>query len=248
MRTRCNGPRMAPRRRLSAHLAGSCLLLAIAGGAVDAAPAAPATAENATVRRRGDLGTKPLQGRAYDASSTVMAPVSGARIEYSNFSLVNPGAHGELVSDASGGFAFELFVHDTDTIDIRVDAVAQGFYPARVEYGGLILWYLSDPIEVALQPGYCPGDCNQDGSVSIAELILGVGVALGERQVRTCDALDADVDGEISIAETTTAVGNALRGCVAPDPPPTATATPTPALVGAGSIRSATSAAFGSAP
>jgi hypothetical protein len=65
-----------------------------------------------------------------------------------------------------------------------------------------------------LSPGAsCSGDCDGDGVVSIAELIRGVGIALGETALAVCPAFDRDGSGTVSISELIAAVGNALTGC-----------------------------------
>jgi len=61
----------------------------------------------------------------------------------------------------------------------------------------------------------CPGDCNRDGTVSIAELILGVNIALGRNDVAACESLDFDSDGTIAVAELVRAVRSALEDCAA---------------------------------
>jgi outer membrane protein assembly factor BamB len=61
----------------------------------------------------------------------------------------------------------------------------------------------------------CTGDCDHDGSVTIAELLTGVDIALGNAPVSTCVALDVDGDGVLSVNELIAAVQNALHGCPA---------------------------------
>ncbi|MBX3026214.1 hypothetical protein KF840_14995 [bacterium] len=68
---------------------------------------------------------------------------------------------------------------------------------------------------VAAAGGVCGGDCNSSGAVTIEELILAVGIALGTTPVSTCGAIDTDSDGQASIAELVAAVGHALDGCPA---------------------------------
>ena len=78
----------------------------------------------------------------------------------------------------------------------------------------------------------CPGDCNGDGAVSIAELVRGVGIALGSTGLGSCPAFDSGADGTVSIDELIAAVNAALGGCAnvtptATEPLPEDTATPT---------------------
>lgn len=77
----------------------------------------------------------------------------------------------------------------------------------------------------------CTGDCDEGGTVTVNELVLGVGIALDAQPTDACVAMDANIDTGVSVDELVTAVQHALRGCDA-QPTPTATVTPTPALCG----------------
>ena len=59
----------------------------------------------------------------------------------------------------------------------------------------------------------CPGDCNDDGVVSVAELIRGVNIALGLTPVSNCPAMDTNGNGVVSVGELIAAVNSALDGC-----------------------------------
>ena len=59
----------------------------------------------------------------------------------------------------------------------------------------------------------CHGDCDGDGRVSVAELVLAVNIALGARPVESCAAADRNGDGEVRINELIEAVSRALSGC-----------------------------------
>jgi hypothetical protein len=74
----------------------------------------------------------------------------------------------------------------------------------------------------------CVGDCNGDGMVSVAELIEGVRISLGDGMVSECPAFEATADGQVGIEDLIMAVSAALDGCPAtPTPLPTGTATVT---------------------
>jgi len=74
----------------------------------------------------------------------------------------------------------------------------------------------------------CTGDCNDDGSVAINELIVGVNIALGSAAVSGCPSFDVNSDGSVAINELIAAVNAALNGCPAtPTPEATGTATDT---------------------
>jgi len=59
----------------------------------------------------------------------------------------------------------------------------------------------------------CAGDCNADGRVNIAELVVAVRIALGELPAAACAAVDADHSGTVEIAELVGAVRRSLDGC-----------------------------------
>ncbi len=59
----------------------------------------------------------------------------------------------------------------------------------------------------------CPGDCDGDGSVSIDELVTGVGIALGDHSVGICPAFDRNMNGLVTIDEIVAATRRALSGC-----------------------------------
>jgi len=68
----------------------------------------------------------------------------------------------------------------------------------------------------------CPGDCNEDGSVTIDELLHAVRLTLDPDDPTICRGFDVNGDGTITIAELIMAVNSALDGC--PNAPtPTAT-------------------------
>jgi subtilase family serine protease len=59
----------------------------------------------------------------------------------------------------------------------------------------------------------CVGDCNNDGTVDVDEILTMVNVALGNAHVDICPAGVADHDAEITVDEILTAVNNVLNGC-----------------------------------
>lgn len=73
----------------------------------------------------------------------------------------------------------------------------------------------------------CIGDCNQDGQVTIDELLAMVNIALDGVGVSACRAGDANGSGQIEVNEIIDAVNAALGGC-SPTPSPTPVFTPSP--------------------
>ena len=67
------------------------------------------------------------------------------------------------------------------------------------------------PVRAAAQP--CAGDCDDDGAVSINDVIVAVNIALGRQPLAQCDAADVNGDGSLTINELIGAVRSALDGC-----------------------------------
>ena len=59
----------------------------------------------------------------------------------------------------------------------------------------------------------CPGDCDGDGRVTIAELIRGVNIALGNAPLSNCPAFDLNANGAVAVNELIAAVNASLTGC-----------------------------------
>src|SRR6185369_3237220 len=85
---------------------------------------------------------------------------------------------------------------------------------------------------------FCRGDCDNDGRVSIADLVRGITVELGGDAVAACSAVDLNDDDSVTIDELIAAVSDALTGCVTTfTPTATPKDTPTPVDLG-GACRS----------
>jgi hypothetical protein len=61
----------------------------------------------------------------------------------------------------------------------------------------------------------CDGDCDENGTVTVAELIQGVARAMADESDVDCAAVDADGNASVSVDELVRAVGRALAGCAA---------------------------------
>jgi hypothetical protein len=59
----------------------------------------------------------------------------------------------------------------------------------------------------------CVGDCNNDGAVTVDELLETVNIALGAAPVTMCPEADFNHDGTVTIDEMLMAVNAALSGC-----------------------------------
>lgn len=59
----------------------------------------------------------------------------------------------------------------------------------------------------------CAGDCNNDASVTVDELLAGVNIVLNEAPAVSCTAFDGDGDTQVTIDEVLRGVKRALVGC-----------------------------------
>ena len=66
----------------------------------------------------------------------------------------------------------------------------------------------------------CAGDCNDDGSVTVDELVSGVSIALGHLPADSCRAIDLNADGVVTVDEVLSAINAVLDGCRTPPATP----------------------------
>jgi hypothetical protein len=57
------------------------------------------------------------------------------------------------------------------------------------------------------------GDCDDDSTVTVDEIVRMVGIALGINPLSSCPLGDADADEQVTVDEITTAATHALDGC-----------------------------------
>ena len=67
----------------------------------------------------------------------------------------------------------------------------------------------------------CVGDCDNDGQVTVDELIIGVNIALDNQSLSACPSFDSGGEGDVTVDELVFCVNEALGGCAAPSPTPT---------------------------
>lgn len=78
---------------------------------------------------------------------------------------------------------------------------------ATRSYVPLLCWSMT------ATPPVCTGDCDDDHSVTVDELVILVGIALGKENIAACTAGDAKGGDQITVDEILIAVNNALDGC-----------------------------------
>jgi len=84
------------------------------------------------------------------------------------------------------------------------------FDPEGVELVGVIGANGAVIVEAGLP---CAGDCDDDGAVTVDELVRAVNIALGLDEVESCPSLDRDLNQVVTVEELVAAVGDALMGC-----------------------------------
>jgi hypothetical protein len=62
-------------------------------------------------------------------------------------------------------------------------------------------------------PAVCAGDCDEDGTVAVNELVLQIAIALEHARIEMCPAGDPNRSGRIEVDELMTGIHNALQGC-----------------------------------
>jgi YVTN family beta-propeller protein len=68
-------------------------------------------------------------------------------------------------------------------------------------------------LDVELHALLCTADCNQDGEVTVDEILTGVNIALGSAPFDVCLTLDVDGDRQATVDELLKGVNSALNGC-----------------------------------
>ncbi len=84
-------------------------------------------------------------------------------------------------------------------------------YSSRpVLFAAILTLGLSAPV---VEAQGCPGDCDGDGAVVVAELVRGVAISLGSLELSACPTFDLSDDGAVSVAEIVASVRSAIDGC-----------------------------------
>jgi cysteine-rich repeat protein len=134
---------------LCAALAGLALVTLTCQASAQATPTETLTLASATPVPTGDLGYRNVGGVVYDASQGPTAPIAGAAVTYTQLSFLHPGS-GLATTGSDGHYAFQLYLHDTDSITFK--ASAAGFHVGSATFRGLDLWSRLEPIDFALDP------------------------------------------------------------------------------------------------
>jgi FG-GAP repeat protein len=125
------------------------------------------------------------------------------------------------VGDFNGDGKLDLAVADENSNDVSMllGSGTGNFGAPRISEWGLLLvpWRSGTSPATAHStsrwPMACVGDCDQDGSVTVEELLRLVKIALGRADLSACRAGDANGDSQITLNEILSAVNSALNGC-----------------------------------
>ena len=162
-----------------------------------------------------------------DGTEPGTAPVKQISAAYSDLHAAIVATAGDsLFLKVSDGHALRLWRSDgtsegtvpilTGSVTLSVEdfspmAIVGGtlYFPADDGRTGVELWALPLAGTVAT----CRADCDGDLRVTVADLVRGVGIALGVSPLSTCVSLDQDLDQHVTVDEIVTAVREALLGC-----------------------------------
>jgi hypothetical protein len=147
---------------------------------------------------------QPLPGGGFSDGFVAGLDRTGRRLLYSTFL-------GGSYSDEALGIAI-----DSSGVLLVAGATSSADLPAinalQDEYGG----GASDGFVWQIIPedgGWCAGDCNGDGMVSVVELVQAVNILLGRLSLAECEALDPNRTGAVTVVDLIEAIQVALEGC-----------------------------------
>ena len=93
-----------------------------------------------------------LEGVVYSGSVSPGNELEGVAVHLSQHSYCSPASEKpDTITGAEGEFSFPVYLHDTDTFWIEIEA--EGYEPVRQSIGGFDCLYCScPPIEIVMQP------------------------------------------------------------------------------------------------
>ena len=93
-----------------------------------------------------------ITGVVYAETASPGSELAGVLVELNQYSNCSPTrGDQETITDEGGNFAFEVFLHDTDGFNFRVEL--EGYEEAKTSFGGFdCLFCACPPVEIVLQP------------------------------------------------------------------------------------------------
>lgn len=154
---------------------------------------------------------------AFDADDDFADPVcvAGCDTHLPRFALYTDDAVLlDEIADTAGGEGRATVTLPDIACDACTLQVIQVMYdkPPYASGGDDIYYQCADLILHRAAPS-CAGDCDADGTVSVAELVRAIGIALGANDIAQCRAADADGNENIEVEELIAAVDAAMNAC-----------------------------------
>lgn len=93
-----------------------------------------------------------IEGTVYAGEAKPGNELVGVMVKLDQFSYCSPTkGEQEVVTGEDGGFAFEVFLHDTD--GFKFEAVFDGYMLGKARFGGFDCLYCAcQPVEIVLMP------------------------------------------------------------------------------------------------
>lgn len=179
----------------------------------------PAVCDTAPPTPGGVPGTFPTE---YTATQTVADAINdfGCRVD-------DGSGAAQAVTDAAAACTrprdgLPAFVDPTTTAQFCAPIAAPWAFPGR---GNLVKARLRDALgalgaerEMVVHvraPQPCAGDCDDSGDVTIDELVLAVGIALGTSEIGQCEVVDGNGNRSVEVNELVQSMNNVLNECPA---------------------------------
>jgi len=164
------------------------------------------------------FGLSMYSGPLSDVVAIAVGDVDGVPGLDAVFAYHDPGGGSAgpavLLGDGTGGFMQGINPGGVQTLGSgRAVLLADVGGNARPDIVQLAADGQSIGVAINYTAPACPGDCNGNGIVSVDDLIVGVLIALDDRDASQCLALDADGSNTVTIEELIAAVQRALEGC-----------------------------------
>jgi hypothetical protein len=88
----------------------------------------------------------------YAGEANPGSELAGILVELNQYSNCSPTrGEQETITDEGGNFTFEVFLHDTDGFNFRVEL--EGYELAKTSFGGFdCVFCACQPVEIVLQP------------------------------------------------------------------------------------------------
>jgi hypothetical protein len=118
-----------------------------------------------------------------------------------------------VITGDDGSFSFGGLAPGEYSVRVEDSCHGQGCYPPQAV---TVADAATDQADIVLCPNgvpFCPGDCDANTFVDVAELVRGVQVALGTDDLTACPSIDSNGDDAVVVDDLIRAINAALNGC-----------------------------------